>query len=40
VIPSIHPGIVLGSSESGRRSELFALIVADLEKTVELATPR
>ena len=39
VVPTIHPAFVLTSSDSGRRSELFALMVADLEQTAELATP-
>lgn len=39
VIPTIHPAFVLRSSDSGRRSELFALMVDDLKKSAELATP-
>lgn len=37
VVPTIHPSFVLRSSESGRRSELFEMLVADLEEASRLA---
>lgn len=37
VIPTIHPSFILRSSDSGRRGELFDLLVGDLKKAVEVA---
>lgn len=37
VVPTIHPSFILRSSEEGRRSELFDLMVEDLEKARQLS---
>lgn len=37
VIPTIHPSFILRSSDSGRRSELFDLLVSDLAAAAQLS---
>lgn len=38
VVPTIHPSYILRSSASGRRSELFDILVSDIGEAISLAS--